>query len=525
MATPTSQPCALPVGLRYYLLRGTVMVPLVPVDQLPFQLQGVPRQLSHRQMSDEDWKMLKETEEPLSSLSIQAPTTVFPSPPVTSVNPRFLAPDHHIRKEAVGSMRETPPPRQWAARSGPAELVSDPPGSAHAVMPERPSSLTDSFASIYQKDAQRLGYRMPYPSGIEPDPSKKEYCTHWIKTGECAFISIGCKYKHEMPTPDKLRNLGFTQVPKWWKEKSAIAARGPTWMQRRLGTGAEDSKHADEMPAPRVFPDPSTFRSRQFEDRGTLQGDRVHDRTILRKDTVRESAAAPHTLLPPAPKQVAAARRESQISNLLIDLDDAPAPPPSPQLSNSSSNSVGSCDTHVPSSHTSASAPSSRAMSPIKVGESSHAVECHTGPAAPKMQHEGKDHPGQALSRRFSLRSWASVSEEDVKPAKPLTMRKIASRRYTRQPNAATKQPGLATSKHAAGYNRNKNVESHAKNANRRVALQKGFEVGATELHAKIDQLRRAPHQKERARKGTAGVDRQACAVPSANVTVKQTAA
>jgi hypothetical protein len=293
-------------------------------------------------------------------------------------------------------------------------------------------------------------------------------------------------------------------------------------MQRRLGTGAEDSEHADEMPAPRVFPDPSTFRSRQFEDRGTLQGDRVHDRTILRKDTVRESAAAPHTLLPPAPKQVAAARRESQISNLLIDLDDAPAPPPSPQLSNSSSNSVGSCDTHVPSSHTSASAPSSRAMSPIKVGESSHAVECHTGPAAPKMQHEGKDHPGQALSRRFSLRSWASVSEEDVKPAKPLTMRKIASRRYTRQPNAATKQPGLATSKHAAGYNRNKNVESHAKNANRRVALQKGFEVGGTELHAKIDQLRRAPHQKERARKGTAGVDRQACAVPSENVTVNK---
>lgn len=59
------------------------------------------------------------------------------------------------------------------------------------------------------------------PSGLEPDESLKEYCTYWIRTGECAYTQQGCKYKHEMP-PDRstlLKIFGTDVWPKWWVER------------------------------------------------------------------------------------------------------------------------------------------------------------------------------------------------------------------------------------------------------------------------------------------------------------------
>lgn len=39
---------------RFYILREPdhIMVPLIPVDQLPFKPQGVPTKLCHRQMAE-----------------------------------------------------------------------------------------------------------------------------------------------------------------------------------------------------------------------------------------------------------------------------------------------------------------------------------------------------------------------------------------------------------------------------------------------------------------------------------------
>ena len=333
-----SQPPALPDGLRYYLLRGSAMVPLVPIDQLPFQLQGVPRQLSHRQMSDENWKLLQETELPATSLSIQAPSDLVATHPASVSKPRFLAPDHHVRNEPTGTIEQAARPNRWSMPSETSEKTYAHPHTLQVSNPEHPSSLTDNFASIYQRDAQRLGYRRPGPSGIVPDPSQKEFCTHWIQTGECKYTSVGCLYKHEMPTIDRLRKLGFNQVPKWWKEKSAIIARGPTWMQRRLASGDEE----DEAPTPRAFPDPSTFKMRSAEERGVAH-DVLPTRTVRQRTSTEYAKALP--ISPPsAPIPRPTVRRESQISNLLIDLDDTPTPPSSPQPSSNSSVSSATSD-------------------------------------------------------------------------------------------------------------------------------------------------------------------------------------
>ncbi|KAL9059163.1 MAG: hypothetical protein Q9162_001381 [Coniocarpon cinnabarinum] len=63
------------------------------------------------------------------------------------------------------------------------------------------------------------------PSGREPDASRKVYCTHWIRTGECDYIQQGCYYKHEMPGRRTLQEIGFRKVPRWWQEQIAATKR------------------------------------------------------------------------------------------------------------------------------------------------------------------------------------------------------------------------------------------------------------------------------------------------------------
>ena len=549
MATQHHQTCALPEGLRYYLLRGnaaggSVMVPLVPVDQLPFQLQGVPRQLTHRQISDGGWKLFAETNEAPSSISIQAPTTTFPSQPSPTAKPRYLAPDHHLRQELQVFQAEPNRPVRWVNQPA---TINNAPEIIRSSTAAAPTSLSDTFASIYAKDAARLGYRTPYPSGIEPDPSKKEYCTHWIKTGECDWTVIGCKFKHEMPSLEKLRELGFTRgLPKWWKEKSAIIARPPTWMQRRVGAEIEEGEGGNkEMMAPRAFPDPAMFRRRDERD---LMGEGMQQpRGVLKRENMPEREMVTRPTPPPAPVQ-ALVRRASLMSDLLIDFEDTPAPPPSPQLSSSSTASAGSSETQVSDSRTSASLPSS----PI--------IECKTPPLINRRPIPVADCKVLAKAapekpadkdlgvRRHSQISWASDTEEDTpKPFKPIQQRdvdliqqrgiEITQQRRKRAPHSAARRipptgpskpkPGLANSKYAAVPtpndqartidHRSRNTDSHARNANRRMNPQRVSEVGAPELHAKIEQLRREAYQKDRPRKG-------AVSGPSAVTLGKQTA-
>ncbi|KAF2193691.1 hypothetical protein K469DRAFT_745186 [Zopfia rhizophila CBS 207.26] len=254
-ASPTfssPQPSLPAAGLHYFIVRpNKTMVPIVPVDQLPFQLKGVPRKLEPSQLASMHFlcEMPDAPQLQLESISQTGPAN------------RFFAPDAKDRGAVVTMLSKRLP------KSAPVFIDPKPNvqntleadnrklRSASPTMPAQPSlaspptvSLTDEIASEYRNDTQRFGYspRTLPPSGIAPDLSKKEYCTYWIKTGECAFMSQGCRYKHEMPSVDKLRMIGFNAVPKWWKEKSAINPR-LTWIQRRMNQGKElESQQATE---------------------------------------------------------------------------------------------------------------------------------------------------------------------------------------------------------------------------------------------------------------------------------------
>ncbi|KAL5343764.1 hypothetical protein BJX70DRAFT_393815 [Aspergillus crustosus] len=52
---------------------------------------------------------------------------------------------------------------------------------------------------------------------------KKEYCSYWIRHGECDYQQQGCLYKHEMPHDrSMLEKLGLRDIPRWYREKFNI---------------------------------------------------------------------------------------------------------------------------------------------------------------------------------------------------------------------------------------------------------------------------------------------------------------
>ncbi|PVH99551.1 hypothetical protein DM02DRAFT_711304 [Periconia macrospinosa] len=332
-------------SVRYYILRkpSNTMVPLIPVDQLPFQIQGVPPSLTHRQMSDERWEFVDETEEPATVLplaSTKSPNGYHATRPSSAPKSGFRAPDHDVRC----GIHETPSRRPVSTSqpsSGAHATVAPqtaPLVSPHSLSNSLAKSLSDTFAELYPRDAQRFGYRptRSAPSGITPDPSKKVYCTHWIATGECKFIAQGCIFKHEMPsTQEELRKIGFTQVPKWYKEKQAFDRQGPTWMQRQQQKQKqkEEEKEAEaEADASASPADLGEAKLKSFAD--TIRRTRTtrsptQDVEPLRIDPPKLSTAATHN------------RKEADESFLidLIDLDGTDEP-----LFSTSSQSIASQD-------------------------------------------------------------------------------------------------------------------------------------------------------------------------------------
>jgi hypothetical protein len=245
----------LPPGVRYSILRNKVEVPLIPIDQLPFYIQGLPRELTPFRKHQEGWTSIGETHESAVPLSIRAPPDMHSGSPSPSpdTNRQFLPPDHDVRRGPVVVSQDLKPLTELHPSSSvPAgglvsRLISTPPG-------RRPVSTTvEGFATARSEGALYSPYRLPNPSGIDPDPSKKEYCTHWIRTNSCDFMQQGCKYKHEMPDLARLKNLGFAETPKWYRQEMAISAGASSWLRPRATTDNNERQLSVEPAASRAF--------------------------------------------------------------------------------------------------------------------------------------------------------------------------------------------------------------------------------------------------------------------------------
>ncbi|KAK5734924.1 hypothetical protein LTR17_008557 [Elasticomyces elasticus] len=281
---PAYQQAAVSPRPLYFISRDTgIMVPLVPADELPFnvRLAGVPRVMQieetfgmqHIGMAPYSGMVYNlerdiHTGVKLSDTATSQPTHSFTATPASNFPPgghgtqgstpiKYLAPDAHARQALAQSALNSTAPynsngttpsrpvsahetaTSWRSSFNPASAPAEPmPTKSVPTAQGKPTDATQSIIDAIlattsgAQEASRLGYvnkngLPPPPSGTQPDSEKKEFCTFWIRTGECDYTQQGCLYKHEMPDRATLEKIGFRGVPRWWQEKQGATSRAP----------------------------------------------------------------------------------------------------------------------------------------------------------------------------------------------------------------------------------------------------------------------------------------------------------
>lgn len=264
--TPQMPPQPSQPTLLYFCSRTNgLLVPLIPADELPFnvRLQGVPRVIQLDQAHGMKYvgtapnttgiTFKQEDDTNTMQRSNQLPATShIRGQSNTLVNPfkQYLAPNALARQalaqsannQAAASSSSTISSRpvlahemasNWRSNNIPPSVpVSDPTFTSNPNPADKAQFLIDAIVGSTSgaAEAARIGYEpkstaIP-PSGSLPDQDKKEFCTYWIRTGECDYTQQGCLYKHEMPDRATLEKIGFRTMPRWWAEKQSVVKLG-----------------------------------------------------------------------------------------------------------------------------------------------------------------------------------------------------------------------------------------------------------------------------------------------------------
>ncbi|KAI9932812.1 hypothetical protein ASPWEDRAFT_22577 [Aspergillus wentii DTO 134E9] len=224
---------ASPLRPQFFCTRPNgSLTPLIAVDDLPahVSLRGVPRVLS---ASDTQGMTSLGTVSPRSQSYI-----------VDGLSPRASPTGYRGRDDLQSTLLrfvsdENLPASQRLA--------------LHALLQQSFSQNWGNMAN----NGQTHGWVVPSASGSGGARQgmhynvKKEYCSYWIRHGECDYQQQGCLYKHEMPTdPAMLEKLGLRDIPRWYREKYSIpsllpnggarsqVASGPHWKDEAADRGA-----------------------------------------------------------------------------------------------------------------------------------------------------------------------------------------------------------------------------------------------------------------------------------------------
>ncbi|KAG7288588.1 hypothetical protein NEMBOFW57_004941 [Staphylotrichum longicolle] len=172
---------------------------LVPVDMLPFQLQGIPAQESGNER-------LVTLPVPGGvggdgrSSNLQVLRAVVP--------PGGIAGGGDAIQSRIDRILAAPP-------------IQHPPSTSTSHLDNSNNQLTSPPSSQPQQQNNQT------PAPPPPPKRMKIYCDKWVHEGVCAFTQQGCKYKHEMPSDKATQHqLGlFLGYPVWWKRRQAELTR------------------------------------------------------------------------------------------------------------------------------------------------------------------------------------------------------------------------------------------------------------------------------------------------------------
>ena len=343
--------------VAYYISRNNgVLVPLIPVDELPYsvRLQGVPRTLRSDQILGMQYVATLpltgttfKLQDEVSTIRSTSQSTSISHSRTRSNSPctPFRAPDALARQALANSSAGA------GAGNGTSQHPLPPrPMSAHELAtqqwrrPQVPTSSEKTQATIDAIVAVTHGTNTvrsttpPPPSGHIPDQEKKKYCTYWIRTGECDYMQQGCLYLHEMPDLDTLRSIGFRGTPRWWIEKTQKVRMGgvKTALTREKQTSPETS------PASSVQDGKSTNRTNSTPPTSCNFDASSNDSETkdLSGVTMAGLIGANPAASPSSVNSVLTQVAQPSETDDLIDLDDSKVVAPSPSTS---PNTVPSC--------------------------------------------------------------------------------------------------------------------------------------------------------------------------------------
>jgi len=477
----------------YFLSRNNgLLVPLVPADELPFnvRLQGVPRVMqidktygmqhvgtaTYTGMTFKlecDIAMQRSNSQPPAATHVRSQSS-------TPVNPfkQYLAPEALARQALAQSANN----QAAAAISAPA--TTHHPVSAHetssnwrtnTTLPasnptsDKTQHLIDSILASTSgaAEAARIGYTpsptTTPPSGAQADQDKKEYCTYWIRTGECDYTQQGCLYKHEMPDKATLEKIGFRTMPRWWAEKQAAVKIGgvgggekmvvgplvksEVWLKRKpklkseKEDGEESDSEASESEAGSVKSAASSKKSVAVAKKpATPEPVKTMKVTEINKQAKAEEADKPAKAKAPATIPSPIDIRKASTTSDLIDFAIPLLPTPSPSTP---------CLTPTSSVDSSPRTPYNTPPTPPTPTVASEAVLAKPLTTATKVfvpkGESAERHIADAKKRaaRQHARRGASVSTIDQSKVQPLEKQIQEMQKAKNQPQ------GLAASKYA----------------------------------------------------------------------------
>lgn len=226
-----------PLRPQHFITRqnGT-MVPLVALDELPatIALRGVPRTLSPYDVAGMTG---------LGTMESQHRQYVVDGPPQG-----FQPEQHKVAANGIYASKYATAASNHHLASSFGELglhdhaasstTHSPQSKAYGIK-ETQSTLSCNMSN----DPVRSAESASRPLTIEdlarnPAPGVKEYCSYWLRHGECDYAQQGCLYRHEMPLdPPTLEKLGLRDIPRWYREKHGLGSYLALGLQK-AGSGS-----------------------------------------------------------------------------------------------------------------------------------------------------------------------------------------------------------------------------------------------------------------------------------------------
>ncbi|RHZ48961.1 uncharacterized protein CDV56_105471 [Aspergillus thermomutatus] len=214
-----------PLRPQFFCARpnGT-LVPLVAVDELPIHLniRSAPRVLSPGDtqgmtslgtVSPRCSFYIVEGALPFSRFQFPVNLPNVPSQRAREYDNQGPAPRYMPDENGVGPQQRLAIQPMYPQGNGQNWVMPNPPPNHGWIVPANMGTAPNAGAAAGHAD--RNGGGNPRQGG-----PKKEYCSYWIRHGECDYQQQGCLFKHEMPTDrSMLEKLGLRDIPRWYRDK------------------------------------------------------------------------------------------------------------------------------------------------------------------------------------------------------------------------------------------------------------------------------------------------------------------